>query len=216
MLDSKELEYKIAEGLSSYYNIDVVKNNNNTLYNVKHITNLFNIKKPNKFVKKCNSKDITIINDVTYFTYKGLIKVFHTFDNYDDLENILYNIDIDFLNNSYVATNIDILKQIQRVFSNETTILHHRILNYKVDLFFPDYNIIVECDDLLYKKSLGKLIDDKDRDNNIKMRLKECSFIRYDPYEEKFDSIELFNKIYTEIMNKTKNYNSIILNFTTI
>ena len=51
------------------------------------------------------------------------------------------------------------------------------------------------------------LIDNwlKQRDNNIINRLKDCIFIKYNPYDYKFDKLELFNKIHREILYQTKN-----------
>ncbi len=207
-MDSQELERKIANGLKSHYNVDtrVDVYKHYTLYNVNNIIKVFNVKHPNRFLNKCNKEEIVIYNDIKYFTYKGLLKVFHTFEEYDDLDDILYKFGVDFLHDSYIATNVDVLKNIQKVFSNERTMLYHNILNYKVDLFFPDYNIIIECEENIYRNIIGN-----EMNSSIERVLENCSFIRYDPYIDNFDCFELLSKINTEIMSKISNTNSLIL-----
>ena len=46
--------------------------------------------------------------------------------------------------------------------------------------------------------------NDKIREEYIKTKL-NCSFIRYNPYDEYFNILHLYNKIHTHIINYLKN-----------
>jgi very-short-patch-repair endonuclease len=66
---------------------------------------------------------------------------------------------------------------------------------YRIDLYFPDYKLAVECDekDHRYKK---QAIADNERQMYIEAKL-GCSFIRYDPDERGFDIFKVIGQIFS-------------------
>ena len=95
----------------------------------------------------------------------------------------------------------DIVLNIIEVFKNEN--IHRQFIcdKYKIDLYFIDYKLAIECDEIhhIYNKE-----SDKIREEYIKTKL-NCIFIRFNPYDEDFNILHLYNKIHTHIINYLKN-----------
>ena len=71
--------------------------------------------------------------------------------------------------------------------------------DYKIDLFFPDYNIAIECDennhtdrDPLYEKQRQEEIITKTG----------CVFVRFNPDEKKFNIFKVIGEIHRIIIDK--------------
>lgn len=75
--------------------------------------------------------------------------------------------------------------------------LQHKVGDYKIDLYIPEYNLAIECDEFGH--------DDRDceyeinREEYIKKEL-DCKFIRFNPDSELFRISELMNTILREII----------------
>ena len=99
------------------------------------------------------------------------------------------------------ATKKLCLHNFLEVFKNEN--IHRQFIcdKYKIDLYFIDYKLAIECDEIhhIYNKE-----SDKIRQEYIKTKL-NCSFIRFNPYDEEFNILHLYNKIHTHIINYLKN-----------
>lgn len=69
---------------------------------------------------------------------------------------------------------------------------------YRIDLYFPDYKLAIECDE-----NHTNIDADIKRENDIKDKL-NCTFIRYKPYDKKFNIFLLINEIYKFILEYKK------------
>ena len=96
----------------------------------------------------------------------------------------------------YTCIEADTIKSIIEAFCGEHIITQHRIGKYMVDLYFPAYNIIVECDELHHKTFI---LHDVDRENKIKILCDGCVFIRYEPHSLEFNIFKVINCIYLAI-----------------
>ena len=77
-----------------------------------------------------------------------------------------------------------ILLKIMKVFAKEEIKLQHSVLNYYIDLYFPEHRLAVEIDE---KGHLDRNKNkEKERENNIKEAIGR-EFVRINPDREKFD-----------------------------
>jgi very-short-patch-repair endonuclease len=79
-------------------------------------------------------------------------------------------------------------------------ILQYKINNYLLDLYFPKYKLIIECDESKHQRIQNKL-NDENRENQIKSLIKDYTFIRYNPEEKDFNIFTIINKIFNYIVN---------------
>ena len=74
----------------------------------------------------------------------------------------------------------------------------HYIGKYKVDLYFIDYKLVIECDEFNHQDR--NIIEEKNREEYI------CSLgnkiIRYNPNEKNFDLSNVLRKINVILFNK--------------
>lgn len=86
-------------------------------------------------------------------------------------------------------------------FTNEDKITQFSINKYKIDLYFPKYNLAIECDEHFhnFQKSC-----DKEREILIKNEL-SCDFIRYSPTKYNFEIKTIIKEIESYIEKKKEN-----------
>ena len=74
------------------------------------------------------------------------------------------------------------ISNISTVFRNDRMNTQFTVGKYKIDLYFPDYKIAVECDEEFHKRNKEK---DRERQKFIEDKL-QCQFIRYSPCTDDF------------------------------
>ena len=99
----------------------------------------------------------------------------------------------------YTSKENDSIEIIMKTFHGEKMERQFKIGNYRIDLYFPEHKIAVECDEF----------DHIDRDINYEIfRQKfieeqlQCTFVRYNPDDKDFDIALVLNKIYRTIIKK--------------
>jgi very-short-patch-repair endonuclease len=75
-------------------------------------------------------------------------------------------------------------------------ILQYRVSIYRIDLYFPDYKVAVECDEHSHKFRKNQ---DKDRQQKIESEL-NCVFIRFSPETKDFNIADVIDKIIRTIV----------------
>lgn len=110
--------------------------------------------------------------------------------------DVCHTINFDINSKVYTCIEADTIKSIMEAFHGEQIKTQHRIGKYMVDLYFPDYNIIVECDEIHHKSFIQ---NDVDRENEIKKLCEGCVFIRYEPQSLGFNIFRVINRIYNTI-----------------
>jgi very-short-patch-repair endonuclease len=79
--------------------------------------------------------------------------------------------------------NINMLHSILRQFGGvQQYPVHGR--KYRIDLYFPEYRVAVECDEGHHETKTGKE-KDRRRENLLKQTL-DCEFYRFDPFADNF------------------------------
>jgi very-short-patch-repair endonuclease len=139
------------------------------------------------------------IQKMSFLTYKGLEKLILGSRSCEALEFCkVLNINVI---RKLFPIETDIVLNIIEVFKNENIRRQFICDKYRIDLYFIDYKLAIECDEIhhIYNKE-----NDKIREEYIKTKL-NCSFIRFNPYDEDFNILHLYNKIHTHIINYLKN-----------
>jgi len=164
--------------------------------NVDYVT--FIITDINKNVKKS-----------IYLTYKGFVKYITKSRKYipDTLTNWLTELlGVPFVHHYFITPETDTINSIVKILDCKY-IKQYKIDKYRVDLYVPEYNLVIECDENGHKDR--DIEYEKDRENYIHDKLK-CVFIRYDPYSKNFDIFNIIKQIniiikIQEKMEKMKN-----------
>lgn len=92
----------------------------------------------------------------------------------------------------YSKSEEESIKSLIKVFKYHNYKLQYFVKGYILDIYFKDYKLAVECitnDPLYYNKE-----DEMERELIIKKEL-DCSFIRYNIKDTRFDIFELISKI---------------------
>lgn len=105
----------------------------------------------------------------------------------------LCNISID---TKFECKEASTIKLILKIFKGEKMKLQYPVSKYFIDLYFPEYNLAIECDEYNHNDRNPK--KEKIRENVIKDLL-DCDFIRYDPDDEDFDIYQVINQIFRHI-----------------
>lgn len=104
--------------------------------------------------------------------------------------------------NIYLALNCtkeqQFINDIIHAFRDEKMVRQYPCGSYKIDLYFPEYQIAIECDELGHKDRDPEY--EVNRQSYIENEL-GCQFIRFNPDEEEFNIFDVINRIYKEIRN---------------
>ncbi len=206
----KEIEMKVATNIKENYVCDIIYNDVEpyTLYRASHLSDILQLKNIRCFLSTFNNKEKTSLKvrtqggkqNCSYITYQGLLKLVYK-SRKPSYVDFCKKIGIDVYSYMILTIENETLEKIQKVFKGEEMIMQYKILNYNVDLYFPKYNIIVECDEK-HHHSLKNTNQDIIREQTIREHLRDCIFIRYDPYDKGFCIFEVINEIYKLIILK--------------
>lgn len=208
-MSDKDFEYKQASIIQHKYNCNIIINEEEpfTLYKVSDIANIIQTKHlrtilqsfDNSLKKKISIKTNGGLQMVSYVTYNGLLKILCK-SKKEETQILCKELDIKVHKYHFTTIENDTINNIMLAFNCEIMHKQYKILQYFVDLYFEKYKIIVECDENHHNSLINK---EKDiiREKNIKDELKNCIFIRYNPYKQDFNIFNIINKIYLEIIN---------------
>lgn len=111
--------------------------------------------------------------------------------------NLAKAFDINVINSHIVPVESDTLQFIMTIFEGETMIPQFICGIYRIDLYFADYRIAVECDEA-GSHGLNTADSDRKRQQDIEEEL-SCEFVRYRPNAPDFNIARVANEIYIRI-----------------
>lgn len=204
-------EIKLAKILEINYNCRIIINEeeeNKCLFCLKDIGKILNIKN----INDNNFKDKVLIKiktnggnqNMNFINYNNLLKIFSKTRKPEIIE-LANNLSININNKIYTCIEAETIKCILEAFNGEQMVQQYKVKQYFIDLYFPKYKLAIECDERIHNRTLKKE-NDIDRENNIKMEIKNIHFIRYEPDKKDFNIFNVINKIYKYII-KIKNNN---------
>jgi len=205
---SKEQQVELGRKMQEMYNCKIQMNEDNELYclyyapyigkilKISNINKTLLINRYDKFLIKCKTNGGD--QNMNFITYDGLHRLL--FKSRKPLVIDFCNImNIDISAKIYTCIEADTIKCIIEAFNGEETKCQYNIKCYFLDLYFPKYKIIIECDENHHKETVNKE-KDKIREHEIKELIEGCIFIRYDPYSKDFSIFKVINQIYKIIV----------------
>jgi very-short-patch-repair endonuclease len=185
------------------HEIRIITENQIIYYCAKDICNILKLKNNRDVVTKINNNDkkLIIINDsinrkqtTTFLTEIGLKHIlFSSRSLYCDTVAHLCNIS---MNTKFECKEASTIKLILKIFKGEQMKLQYAVNQYRLDLYFLEYNLAIECDE--YNHNDRNQENEKIRENVI-TDLLHCEFIRYDPDDKDFDIYQVINQIFRHI-----------------
>jgi very-short-patch-repair endonuclease len=136
--------------------------------------------------------------NITFLTVKGLKRI--VCNSHKPMAiDLAKKLDIDLIDFFYVPLESSLVHFLQTVYKDEKLIHQYKVDPYKIDLYFPDYNLAIECDEYLH---IFQKEDETKREKYIKDKL-DCEFIRFKQNKKNEYLPELINKI-NKIIEKNK------------
>ena len=94
-----------------------------------------------------------------------------------------------------------VLKSIKDAFEGESMQTQHNVSDYRIDLYFLDYRLTIEADEL---GNNDRRISHGIQRQNAMEKERGCEFIRINPDEENFNTFKAINKTHIHIKNPTR------------
>ena len=138
---------------------------------------------------------------MSYLTHKGLERLLFL-SRSDEAIKLVELMGIQSVRKWFPSIENDIMLNIINAFKCENIKRQYICDKYRIDLYFIDYKIAVECDELHHDTQVNKQLDSK-REEFIKNKL-NCEFIRFKPFEKEFSVFELIGKIHIRIVECIK------------
>ena len=115
--------------------------------------------------------------------------------------NLAKLIDLDIYSYKYFIKEPEFINAIMQAFPGEEYKLQYtpQITNYRIDLYFPKYNIAVECDE-------NHHINNQENDLNRQIKIIEilnCDWVRFCPDDANFNIFKTIGEIYSIIKLKS-------------
>ena len=116
-----------------------------------------------------------------------------------DVHHILKRFGIDTTNQKCLSKEQQTLSALTNSFKTEKFEDQFKVGRYYLDLYFPEYKIVVECDENGHADR--KPCDERSRMDfvNEKLGLTDDNWIRFNPDAKDFDVSKVIGKIYTQI-----------------
>lgn len=99
-------------------------------------------------------------------------------------------------NHKYECKESESIGAIMKAFAGEKMNTQHTVLQYRIDLYFPDYNLAIECDENNHNDR--NPAEERRRQRRITKKLK-CQWLRFDPDSDDFSIFNVINQIFTII-----------------
>ena len=103
---------------------------------------------------------------------------------------------IDINNHKYECKESETLRAIMKAFKGEMMKEQYTVLDYRLDLYFPTHNLVIECDEFNHKDRCP--INEKERYDRITKEI-NCKWIRFDPDDKDFNIFDVINRIFLVI-----------------
>lgn len=199
-----EEEYEISRKIEFEYKCKIIKNNDApyTLYLAKDIGKIINISNIRNSILNYNEhlkvkmKNLTNGGEqaMTFLTYEGLKRIISTSRTIESID-FAKKIGIDIYKYKFTNIESETIDCIIKAFSGYDIVTQYTVFKYRIDLYFIDYKIAIECDEFDHKYQKEY---DKKREDEIKNALK-CEFIRYNPHDPNFNIFSVINQILKKI-----------------
>jgi len=198
-----EQEIDFSNKLKHHYECDVLTNTTRpyTLYcanDIAFILSIFNIRSALRNYDKCyiTKKTKGGEQSLTYINYETLVKFIVKSRKTSAIE-FAEKLNLDITMKYYVSVETDIINCILKTFNGNVMTTQYKVDNYKIDLYFEEHNLAIECDEDHHDTPQNEL-KDLQRQGYIFKKL-SCRFIRFNPNDKNFNLFGLLNSIYIHL-----------------
>ena len=206
---SKEEQYKLCEVIETEFKCRTIKNEIEPyiLYSASDIGKIIGLSNisanlscySSKYKVFKNVKTSGGMQNMTYLTHSGVLKVLSKCRKPECL-NVINRLNVNVCLNLFPSVEVETIANIKNCFDMHEMITQYKIGKYRVDLYFPMFKLIVECDEK-YHHSVVNITKDIEREDVIKEIIIDAVFIRYKPQEDGFNILEIIKKIHKHIVN---------------
>jgi very-short-patch-repair endonuclease len=175
----------------------------NDIANALKLINIRSITRTYDFSEKCCKQTPTKGGNqlVCHLTHKGLEKLLSASRSSESMK-MTELLGMEITRKWFPCIELDITTNILSVFRSENVCRQFACDKYRIDLYFIDHKIAVECDELHHMSESNKTKDEM-RETRLKQKL-NCEFIRFNPFDPQFNVFELIGKIHSAITEKLK------------
>lgn len=180
--------------------------NNVKWFVFKDIMQTLNLKNTSDHSKKISANDkqkmklITGSGQNMIFTNENGVQQFLQgcrSNNVQTLLNVLSRHITPIIQVKYVCKETSCMRIIQKSFERFSPVLQYSVGRYRIDLYFPEHKIAVECDEFDHKDRTNEV----ERQQFIENELK-CYFVRFNPDENDFNIGNTINKLLEIFLNR--------------
>lgn len=206
---TKEDEYELCRKIEQNFNCGIVKEEvvPYTLYlasDVGKIIGILDVRTTIRHFTQVERQNRVLLTkggeqSVIYLTHSGLMKLLSR-SRKPQAITFCEKVEIHVNNFIYPSIEAETINNIMRCFDSHLMITQYIVKNYKLDLYFPDFKLAVECDEAFHNLKANKEKDIQ-REDEIRESINDVIFIRYSPYEKDFNIFNLINKIHLHILN---------------
>ncbi len=137
----------------------------------------------------------------TYFLDESGVKTLILKCKLPNAIDVAKAMNIDISNHKVLFKEQCTVNSIQKAFKTETIELQKKVDRYRIDVYFPDYNLAIECDEFGHVQRNQE--EEKERQKYLEKKL-SCTFIRYNPDDSKFDVLDVISDIHNFMMKHKK------------
>ena len=198
---TRDEEYEIVDKLIAKHTCRIIKSEVDpyTLFHTKDIAHILQLKSirshlrfyPDNMTKKLNYETNGGYQNCKFLTLLGLIRLLVRTRKPEAI-TLANDIGIIIERRKFTCTETDCIECIKKAFVGEEMVEQYQIGRYRVDLYFPRWKLIIECDENEHKYNTDA---DANREKNIKDLSNDCSFIRFCPDNKDFCIFNVINQI---------------------
>ena len=198
------------ENVLRKYHIDIINENKVLLVEARLVGNLLEIINIRSSISSFSQDERCLLyrKDITGFfqkticlTEKGFFKLI-CLSRKPTAVKIATELGL-YVKHKYVVPEISFVNNIKRAFNSETIICQYRVDKFLIDLYFPEYNLVIEFDEVIHKFNINK---DKIRQDYITDKIKS-EFIRIGEKDNIFDSINIIRTFINKTMTSRNTLN---------
>jgi len=154
-----------------------------------------------KIIQKLKLQSYKNIQPTTIFINEnGVCKLLCT-SKKTNTTDISKQLGINVYNHKYECKETESITMILKTFKGEKMEQQYRVGTYRIDLYFIEYNLCIECDE--YNHMDRDTVYETERYNYISTML-NCKWIRYNPDDKNFNIFSILNEIFIIIKNNTQ------------
>ena len=175
----------------------------NDIANALKLINIRSITRTYDFSEKCCQKTPTKGGNqlVCHLTHKGLEKLLSASRSSESMK-MTELLGMELARKWFPCIELDVITNLLHAFRCENVCRQFACEKCRIDLYFIDHKIAVECDELHHMSESNKIKDEM-RETRLKQKL-NCEFIRFNPFDPQFNVFELIGKIHFAITEKLK------------